>query len=282
MLSDSDLEILDPEYASRSSNEPLVLRAESLAEEIGFARTLVRDHLENNPEHRCCIAFAGFSIRDIEAFARTLGLRALHGEKGPLDDPIVLSDLEQTKGYEFNLVVILNCAAGALPPTGAPPDEAFRYGCRLYVAMTRARDDLYLSYSGEPSKWLKSASNSLSFMRWSEVVAIDPSLELQVPERLSQVEQGYREDIMKLNGRDFLYTPEARGLSIEAIRKIDERVDGQGLRSGGHRVKWKNLAILYRDLENEPRARTEFGPVVQLEVRDRLSLVDSASRKSRE
>lgn len=280
MLADSDLEILDPVYASRSSNEPVVLEAESLEEEIGYARTLVRDHLENNPTHRCCIAFAGFSIRDVEAFARKLGLRALHGEQGPLDDPVVLSDLEQTKGYEFNLVVILNCAMGALPPTGAPPDEAFRHGCRLYVAMTRARDELYMSYSDEPTKWLERTADSLSFMHWSEVVAIDPTLKLRMPERLSEVEHGNREDIMKLNGRDFLYTPEARGLSIEAIRKIDERVDGRGLRSGGHRVKWKDLAILHRDLENEPRARTAFGPVVQVEVRDRLSLVDSASRKS--
>ena len=271
MLTVADLEILNPEYASRSSNMPAVLSAGSLEDEICYARTLVSDHLGANPGHRCCIAFAGYSIRDIKAFASRLGIAALHGEEGPLNDPLVLSDLEQTKGYEFNLVVILNCRAGVLPPEDSPPDESFRYGCRLYVTMTRARDELYLSHSGEATPWFKSTSDTLSFLEWSEVVQMDRGLGAGAPERLREAEEGGREGMMSLTGREFLYTPAALGLSTEAIRKIDELVDGVGLRRDGRRVRWRNLETLYQDLENEPRARQMFGPVVQREVRQRLA-----------
>ena len=273
MLDSSDLEILDPEYASRSSNEPVVLAAESLEEEIGYARTLVAEHLLTNPGHRCCIAFAGYSIREVELFATKLGLRALRGEEGPLDEGLVLSDLERDERYEFNLVVIVNCKRGILPPAGTAPDESFRHGCRLYVAMTRARDELYLSYSGEPTEWLNRNSRALSFMNWDDVIAFDPTHVSESPELLRQAESDAWASVMQLKGRDFLYTPEARGLSLEAIRKVDELVDGVGLIRNQQRVRWRDMATLLDDLERHPRTRQIFGPVVQEEIRDRLALI---------
>ena len=106
---EKDLEILDPKYANRSSNEPLVLKASSLEEEIGYARTVVSSHLKQHPNANCCIALAGYSTCEVERFAKKLGLRALDGSGGFLHEKLVLSDLEQTKGYEFDLVVIINC-----------------------------------------------------------------------------------------------------------------------------------------------------------------------------
>ena len=100
---------------------------------------------------------------------------------------------------------------------------------------------------------------------------MDRGLGAGAPERLREAEEGGREGVMSLTGREFLYTPVALGLSTEAIRKIDELVDGVGLRRDGRRVRWRNLETLYQDLENEPRARQMFGPVVQREVRQRLA-----------
>ena len=271
MLSDSDLEILDPEYANRSSSEPVVLNANSLSDEFAFARTLVKDILKANPSHRCCIAFAGYSIREIELFAKGLGLPVLSGDRVPLDDSLVLSDLEQTKGYEFNVVLILNCSEGMLPPTGAPVAESFRYSCRLYVAMTRSRDELYLSYSGSPSRWLKPGSDGLAFMRWEEVIELAPSLRAGVPRRLPEAEAGSSRAALELNGLEFLYTPAAEGLSLEAIRKIDELVDGTGLIRNQQRVKWKTMSSLRHDLARFPRARQLLGPTVHQELLAKLN-----------
>jgi hypothetical protein len=191
-----------------------------------------------------------------------------------LEDALVFSDLEQMKGYEFNVVVILNCRQGVLPPEGSPPDEYFRHGCRLYVAMTRARDELYLSYSGIPTSWLNQASRALSFMTWDEVVELKSEFVCAGPELLRQSESENADNVMNLKGRDFLFTPQARGLSLEAIRKIDELVDGTGLIRNRERVRWKNMATLFEDLRaRHPRARQVLGPVVNDEIRDRLALV---------
>ena len=281
MLDSSDLEILDPLYASRSSNEPVVLRASSLEQEIGYARTLAGQHLTTNPGHRCCIAFAGYTVHEVELFAQRLGYRALRGEDGPLEEGIVFSDLEQTKGYEFNLVILLNCSSGVLPPAGTAAEETFRHGCRLYVAMTRARDELYLSYSDTASKWLNPSSRSLSFMEWDEVIDLDPSLASPPPMPLRQFDGDGSTSVLSLKGRDFLYTPEARGLSLEAIKKIDELVDGVGLIRKQKRVRWRNMAILKDDLATQPSARQLFGPVVQAEIQERLKAIAAVTRSTK-
>ena len=280
MLDSSDLEILDPKYASRSSALPVVVRADSLADELVYARTLIRDHIHAHSNDRCCIAVAGYSIKEVSELAERIRHPVLLGERGPVNEPIVLSDLEQTKGYEFNLMVIVNCREGILPPEGAPPEEAFRYGCRLYVAMTRARDELVLSYSGVATNWLSRTSGFLEFMDWSEVVNPDRSLSCAPPLTLRQGEAD-QIDVLKLKGRDFLYMPEARGLSLDAIQKIDELVDGQGLIRDRVRVKWRSMENLRTDLESPPmKARQILGPVVQAEVRERLRQIVAGTEAS--
>lgn len=278
MLDSADLEILDPKYASRSSSVPVVVRADTLSEELGYARTFVRDHVAANPHHRCCIALAGYSIKEVSELASRLGIPVLLGERGPVQEPIVIADLEQTKGYEFNVMVIVNCRKGVLPPEGTAPEEAFRHGCRLYVAMTRARDELILSYSGEVTDWL-APSNLLAFMDWAEVALLDESLIAAPPEALGQSEPGAGE-LLKLKGRDFLYLPAARGLSVEAIQKIEELVDGVGLIRGRTRVRWRDMRTLHLDLNQSTKAKQIFGPVVQVEVKECLDkLADRGQRR---
>jgi superfamily I DNA/RNA helicase len=278
LLEASDLEILDPKYANRSSPEPYVLQAESLVKEVGYSRRLVADHLETRPDDHCCIAFAGYSLQEIVVFANRVGLPALDGTHEPHRNPLVLSDLEQTKGYEFNLMVIVNCRRDVLPPLDAPREEAFRHGSRLYVAMTRARDELYLSYHDQLSPWLSSARDDLSFGSWSEVVGPADEFLVSPPVRLANVEEGRTQDLLSLRGRQFNYTEWALGLSIEALNKIDELVDGRGLSRERRRLKWATMRDASSDLEAYPHARRLFGSVVQNEVRQRLSIV--AAKKS--
>jgi superfamily I DNA/RNA helicase len=267
---EKDLEILDPKYANRSSNEPLVLKAESLEEEIGYARTVVSSHLRQHPNSNCCIALAGYSTCEVERFAKKLGLRALDGSGGFLHDHLVLSDLEQTKGYEFDLVVIINCCKGILPPHDTPADEMYRDGCRLYVAMTRAKNDLYLSYHGEPSPWLQSAREKLSFFDWDEVEQLDTEFLTQAPEKIPELEESDHSDIGLLNGEQYCYTGYALGLSHEAQEKLRDLVDGRGLTRNRERVKWRSVGDLKKDLESSPRTRGIFGPKTSLELRDNL------------
>lgn len=269
---EKDLEILDPKYANRSSNEPLVLKAGSLEEEIGYARTVVSSHLKQHPNANCCIALAGYSTCEVERFAKKLGLRALDGSGGFLQEKLVLSDLEQTKGYEFDLVVIVNCCNGVLPPHDTPTDEMYRDGCRLYVAMTRAKNDLYLSYHGEPSPWLQSASEKLSFFGWDEVEELITEFLMQAPEKIPELEESDHSVIGALNGEQYCYTRYALGLSHEAQDKLRELVDGRGMirSTDRQRVKWRSVLDLKRDLASSPRVRGMFGPKTSVELRDNL------------
>lgn len=270
MIDSADMEILDPKYSSRSSPEPVVLSATSLQEEIAYARQLAHEHLQQNPAEKACIAFAGYTLQEVQKFAQRLDLPVLDGTRPPHENALVLSDLEQTKGYEFNLMIIVNCAEGVLPPADAPKEEAFRHGCRLYVAMTRARDQLYLSYHGTPSIWFDKARSRLTFDDWSQVMNLTAEFVVEPPQRMAEIQDEAHTSVLSLTGRQFNYTHAALGLSTDALQKIDELVDGVGLVRGGHRVKWETMLDAYDDLENQPVARQQFGSTVQAAIRAAL------------
>ena len=70
------------------------------------------------------------------------------------------------KGLEFQAIAVIGVAEGMVPATAAVTPAAIdpvahaqdlqRERCVLFVACTRARDHLYLSYSGSPSPFLSS------------------------------------------------------------------------------------------------------------------------------
>jgi hypothetical protein len=59
-------------------------------------------------------------------------------------EEVVVGTISQLKGFEFRLVLILGCDASDFPERGVPPQEVWRDALRLYVAMTRGRDQVYL------------------------------------------------------------------------------------------------------------------------------------------
>ena len=270
MLHAGDLEILDPRFANFGGMPPLALAASDLEEEIALARAYATEKLVREQIRTACIAFAGYSQRDVACFARDRHMAVLDGRWDPLEERLVLSDLEQTKGYEFDLLVIVNCRDGVLPAADAPPEESYRETCRLYVAITRARHELVLSYHGEASPWIRDIDESILAFPWSDVQK-GPVQREGVPERLPEVETvGLRE--LDLDGRSFLYTKGAVGLSLEAQDKIVELVDGRGLRpSGRGRTKWRSMSSLSEDMSVSRRPDGLFGPVVGAEVRKLLS-----------
>ena len=156
ILGDEDLEILDPKFANFSGPVPMALAAATLEEEIAYARTYATTRLKQGAKS-VCVAFAGFSARDVRGFAQKCAVTALDGTYDPGIDPLVFCDLEQTKGYEFDTLIIVQCSDGILPPHDAPKEEEFRTSCKLYVAMTRAKRELILSFHGSLSPWIKAA-----------------------------------------------------------------------------------------------------------------------------
>jgi hypothetical protein len=269
ILGDEDLEILDPKFANFSGSVPMALAASSLEEEIAYARTYAATRLRDGAKS-VCIAFAGFSARDVRSFAERCGVSALDGTYDPISDPLVFCDLEQTKGYEFDTLIILQCTDGVLPPHDAPKEEEFRTSCKLYVAMTRAKRELILSFHNTLSPWIKAVTTTIGTDLWSEFEGLDRDMLQGIPESLPEIESVKDSaDTGSLTGVQFVYTARALGLSLEAQDKLIELVDGRGMRAagGGGRLKWPDVSSLLVDLHANRRNDLRFGPNVAEELR---------------
>ena len=99
MFDSSGLEILDPKLANFSGSAPLALAADTLEDEIMYARAFAEARLSAGVRN-ICIAFAGHSTRSVKLFSDRCGVTALDGNYDPKTDRLVFSDLEQTKGYD--------------------------------------------------------------------------------------------------------------------------------------------------------------------------------------
>ncbi|MEU1516887.1 UvrD-helicase domain-containing protein [Streptomyces sp. NPDC005811] len=96
------------------------------------------------------------------------GLPAVLVKDGPKqqDSGVRLATLHAMKGLEFRCVTVVGVTAGAFPfPPAVTPAEADQLQhqsdmlserCLLFVACTRAREELYVSYSGTGSRFLLS------------------------------------------------------------------------------------------------------------------------------
>jgi hypothetical protein len=263
LFESGDLEVLDPKFANFSDSAPVALAAESLEEEIAYARNYAVTHQQMGTRN-LCIAFAGFSSRDVREYALKCGVTALDGAYDPNSDRLVFSDLEQTKGYEFDVLIVINCCEHVLPARDAPAEEGFRDICKLYVAMTRAKRELVLSFHGAASKWLMAVSGTISMDHWQTVENLDANLLQGTPSVLSELDPNVQAaDSLSLTGTQFLYTSDALGLSPDAQEKLAELVDGKGLIRGGsgRRLKWPTIGSLLTDL---------LGPSIADEVRSTL------------
>ena len=223
----------------------------------------MEDLCAHNLNHSGCIIFAGFKSTEIKAYSAEIGVPVLDGNLDPLSEPIVISDLEQAKGYEFDTVIVVNCEAGILPKAGIPPDEIYRSACQFYVSMTRAKNDLYLSYHDNPSDWLV---NTIHLHRydWSVVEDIKEVRLLPIPRHLVEMQNPNKtSDIYTYTtGLEFIYTNRARGLSVEHQTKLVELVDGRGMysKSKDFSTKWRDMRSLINNVQSDPKVRSFGGP----------------------
>lgn len=170
-------EVLNPEYAFRTGPRPKLVRCKSRPEQyrcIGAMVELMRQDLENT----VCIATAHPdlpkppkapfgtpkpAIVNIDRHVLTL----CNENKWPvksLSDPVTLADLtsnviaakfEDMKGFEFRAVFLTDLSDKSLLAKSIPKEEEWRVAFQLYVAMTRAQEELWLFSVGEPSRLLK-------------------------------------------------------------------------------------------------------------------------------
>lgn len=254
-----DLEILSPEFANFSSPSPLLLKANTLLDEIRHALGYVDWAIaEKGSSQKICLAICGYTQRSIEILGERLGFPVLSGHSDLSAGNVFLSDLEQTKGFEFDSMLILNCTAKTMPHPDLPKEESFRDLCKLYVAMTRAKLELILTYSGEVSPFVAAAGDKFtmaSFSDYAEAKTV-PNLSLPPPALAEEVDRS----MWFVSGDKFLKLRDAVGLPDNVQQEILDHVTGvertRG-QSGKSRLQteWKTFMRFFETMKSGIRAR---------------------------
>lgn len=141
-------DIISPEFADRHGEAPFVYNCRSREDEV----RLVIEHLRRMPRSHhdaTCIATPSAETLDFlenECVKNGFECSRLSGEDSYEAKGIKLSNLENVKGHEFLVVFLLDLSDKLLPSKGMPWEERWRDAFHIYVAMTRARDHLYMSY----------------------------------------------------------------------------------------------------------------------------------------
>ena len=159
-----EIDVLDPELAQRETNPPIALQTDN---QIRKAWELALECLESDKTApwTVCIATAApekFSVRAIlDQQPASIEADELSGDCILRPDRMVVGTIHDLKGFEFRLVVIIGCDKEIFPADDVPHDEVWRDALRLYVAMTRGRDQVYLLHDREPSEFVEVMGETL-------------------------------------------------------------------------------------------------------------------------
>ncbi len=167
-----DVEFLDPELAIRETSKPRAVEAHR-GDEVVHAFVIARSCLEADQATpwSVCIATANEAAISVASILEQVPpnfpckVEALNGDYTRERTSMTVGTMSEVKGFEFSMIIIVGCSKGALPPRGTCADEAWRHAFRLYVAMTRGRDQVTMIYSDEPSRFLDRMGDSLEWQR---------------------------------------------------------------------------------------------------------------------
>jgi superfamily I DNA/RNA helicase len=155
--SDDSIERLEPELAVRETAKPIALKSNF---PIEAAWEIARDWIVEGQNHAwsVCLVSANPAILPVSRILAKcpdqLKAAELTGKYIEHQDTISVGALSDVKGLEFSLVVVVDCSKAAIPNHQIPEGEHWRDAMRFYVAMTRGRDQVVMTYSGEPSEFL--------------------------------------------------------------------------------------------------------------------------------
>lgn len=166
---DMDGGMEDPDCARslRAGPAPVLQAYPDLPTEVTAAVMQIREWLNRGRPPAAIAAFArteALATHLRKALAdQGVPARRLGGSNPAGRAAVNVDTMDNSKGLEFQAVLLLSCSAAVLPHASARRDSAepedrqsahARERNLLYVAMTRARDELVVSWSGERSPFV--------------------------------------------------------------------------------------------------------------------------------
>jgi hypothetical protein len=163
---DDSTDSLDGYRSPLHGRRPKVIPASSREAELAALVRQVRSWLDEGIEpHAIGVAArAGYVWKAASDALHAAGIPVAKLSASPKTNGVRLGSMHGLKGLEFQAVAVIGVSDGVVPAPNAvtPADEdplahaqdLQRERCLLFVACTRARDHLYVSYSGTPSPFL--------------------------------------------------------------------------------------------------------------------------------
>jgi hypothetical protein len=163
---DGDADSLVGYWSPMHGRRPEVRSAQTREGEVGALVERVRGWLSEGIEpHAIGVAArATYLAKQARSALEAAGIPAVSLSAKGMRDAIRAGTMHGMKGLEFQAVAVIGVAEGTVPapaaviPVADDPvahaQDLQRERCLLFVACTRARDHLYLSYSGKPSPFL--------------------------------------------------------------------------------------------------------------------------------
>lgn len=263
--------LLNPEFANFSTPKPFIRKSSDLNQEIQNGYTYLKDTLGNN--QKACLVVAGLTYFQVKYLGEKMVLPVLDGDHDLSLSNIFLSDLEQTKGFEFDIVIIVNCTKNEFPNTKLPQSEKFREISKLYVSMTRAKKELIISYNEKLSEVFESSLDYFnSATNWYEYVDKNQAEQIEIPTTTMVFKNNNNYKLLK--GRELLYEPIAVGLSLSAQQKIVDLIQGKSSSaSNGNPDGWKTIGDFKESLHSSrllPHMSRLLGPKVLEEIQNKM------------
>lgn len=267
-----EFELLNPEFANFSSPKPFIRAAKNLDSEFNFSFNYLKQILSHN--EKGCIAFCGLSYFQVKSIGASYNLAVLDGESSIDNANIFISDLDQTKGFEFDRMIIINCSNDIFPNPRLPHNEWFREISKLYVAMTRAKKELIITYSNTLSHVFNDLDQYFTIgTKWLDY--LDPSKLINTI-AFSKSNDSQVSSSLLCTGLEYLYTVNAVGLSGSAQDKILSIVTGRAVLSKGVPEECKTISDFIAMLKNnriKPQVTRLIGASTILELKEHFTIL---------
>lgn len=176
---EDDVAVLKPEYASKESAVPIATQA---SDPIRAAWLYAEEWLRGgHVPFSVCIATTNAGSISTESILKqkpsTVEADVLTGDYLLQPSRVVVADISVVKGFEFSLILICGLDEGFFPPKGVPAAEHWREALRLYVAITRGRDEVRFIYQKSPSPFLTAMADKIQFQTWEAPPVVEPFVE---------------------------------------------------------------------------------------------------------
>lgn len=144
-------EILKPEYAFRDGPRPKLYECSSREEQVQLVMAYIRYLTPEELDGVCICSPAPETLNEFESACVNAGIatcriRGTTARDMRLAKGVKLAHLQDVKGYEFGYVFLTDLMDTYVLPKGMPWEERWRSAFQIYVAMTRAREELIMTF----------------------------------------------------------------------------------------------------------------------------------------